>query len=126
MIDLSKNVVYLAAPKRLYQSHLFANAYAYLMPKTAALLDPRGMYKSNAEWLANYETRLSIADTMVIVSDDLMVGKGVYTEYNYFWRRNCKVYHLLQYTNVYQLVAVKRIKVIDDDDWSNYATIQYR
>lgn len=126
MIDLSKKVVYLAAPKRLYESHLFANAYAYLMPKTAALLDPRGMYKSNKEWLENYETRLAIADTMIIVSDDMFVGKGVYIEYNYFWRRNCKVYHILQYAKPYTLIPVKRIKIIDDDDWSNYAKIRYK
>ena len=126
MINLSKNVVYLAAPKRLYDSHLFAQAFGYLLPRCHSLLNPRGMYKSNQDWLDNYETRLSIADTMVIVSDDLMVGKGVYTEYNYFWRRNCKVYHLLQYAKPYDLIPVKRIKIIDDDDWSNYATIQYR
>lgn len=126
MIDLSKNVVYLAAPKRLYESHLFANAYAYLMPKCAALLDPRGMYKSNQDWLDNYETRLSICDTMIIVSDDMLVGKGVYTEYNYFWRRNCKVYHIFQPQSMFYLMEVKRIKIVDDDDWSNYATIQYR
>lgn len=126
MIDLSKNVVYLAAPKRLYQSHLFAQAYQYLLPKTAGLLDPRGMYKSNQDWLDNYETRLSICDTMIIVSDDMLVGKGVYTEYNYFWRRNCKVYHILQYAKPFDLILVKRIKIVDDDDWSNYATIQYR
>ena len=126
MIDLSKKVIYLAAPKRLYDSHLFASAYQYLLPKSAAILDPRGMYKSNQEWLENYETRLEIADTMIIVSDDMLVGKGVYTEYNYFWRRNCKVYHILQYTKLYDLIPVKRIKIIDDDDWLNYAMIQYR
>lgn len=126
MIDLSKNVVYLAAPKRLYQSHLFAQAYQYLLPKTAGLLDPRGMYKSNQDWLDNYETRLSVCDTMIIVSDDMLVGKGVYTEYNYFWRRNCKVYHIFQPQSMFYLMEVKRIKIVDDDDWSNYATIQYR
>lgn len=126
MIDLSKNVVYLAAPKRLYDSHLFANAYAYLMPKTAALLDPRGMYKSNAEWLANYETRLSICDTMVIVSEDFMVGKGVYTEFNYFRDRFCKTYHYFIAGSKPYLMEVKSIKITDDDDWVNYAVIQYR
>lgn len=126
MIDLSKNVVYLAAPKRLYQSHLFAQAYQYLLPKTAGLLDPRGMYKSNAEWLANYETRLSIADTMVIVSDDMLVGKGVYKEFSYFKDRFCKAYHIFQLQFMFYLIEVKRIKIVDDDDWSNYAKIQHR
>lgn len=129
MIDLSKNVVYLAAPKRLYESHLFANAYAYLMPKCAALVDPRGMYKTNQEWLENYETRLSICDTMIIVSDDNYVGKGVYTEFSYFRDRYCKVYHyftLDSYRSACQLIEIKTLKIVDNDDWRNYATIQYR
>lgn len=126
MIDLSKNVVYLAAPKRLYDSHLFANAYAYLMPKCAALLDPRGMYKSNQEWLANYETRLSIADTMVIVSDDMYVGKGVYIEFNYFRDRYCKAYHYFIAGKTPYLMEVKALKIVDNDDWRDYATILYR
>lgn len=126
MIDLSKNVVYLAAPKRLYESHLFANAYSYLMPKCAALLDPRGMYKSNQEWLENYETRLSIADTMIIVSDDMLVGKGVYLEFNYFRDRFCKSYHYFIAGKTPYLMEVKALKIVDNDDWRDYATIQYR
>lgn len=126
MIDLSKNVIYLAAPKRLYTSHLFASAYQYLLPKSAAILDPRGMYKSNAEWLENYETCLSIADTMIIVSDDMLVGKGVYTEYNYFRDRYCKVYHIFQPQSMFYLMEVKALKIVDNDEWKDYATIQYR
>lgn len=131
MIDLSKNVVYLAAPKRLYESHLFAQAYSYLITKTAAVLDPRGMYKSNQEWLDNYETRLSICDTMIIVSDDMLVGKGVYKEFNYFRDRYCKAYHywhphLFGNGNTPALMEIKLLKIIDNDDWRDYATIQYK
>jgi hypothetical protein len=125
MINLHQNVVYLAAPKRLYQSHLFQQAYEYLLPKCISVVDPRGMYKSNQDWLANYETRLEICDTMIIVSDDMLVGKGVYTEYNYFWRRNCKVYHIIEFGKSFHLIPVKRLKIVDDDDWTNYAKIQY-
>ena len=126
MIDLSKNVVYLAAPKRLFESHLFAQAYQYLLPKTAGLLDPRGMYKSNQDWLENHEASLSICDTMVIVSDDMLVGKGVYKEFNYFRDRFCKTYHYFIAGMTPYLVEVKSLKIVDDDDWRDYATIQYR
>lgn len=126
MIDLSKNVVYLAAPKRLYESHLFAQAYDFLISRTAGLLDPRGMYKSNQDWLANYETRLSICDTMVIVSDDNYVGKGVYKEFNYFRDRFCKAYHYFVAGKTVYLMPVTKLKIVDDDDWKDYATIQYR
>ena len=128
MIDLSKNVVYLAAPKRLYGSHLFAQAHQYLLPKTAGLLDPRGMYKTNQDWLENYETRLSICDTMIIVSDDMLVGKGVYKEFNYFRDRFCKTYHVFKshQSSQFYLMEVKSLKIVDDDDWRDYATIQYR
>lgn len=126
MINLHQNVVYLAAPKRLYDSHLFAQAYEFLLTRTAGLLDPRGMYKSNQDWLANYETRLSICDTMIIVSDDCLVGKGVYTEFNYFRDRFCKVYHLFRPQSLIYLMEVKTLKIVDDDDWRDYATICYR
>ena len=126
MIDLSKNVVYLAAPKRLYESHLFAQAYQYLLPKTAGLLDPRGMYKSNQDWLENFETRLSICDTMIIVSNDMLVGKGVYKEFGYFRDRFCKAYHYFIAGKTVYLMEVKSLKIVDDDDWRDYATIQYR
>lgn len=128
MIDLSKKVVYLAAPKRLYDSHLFAQAFGYLLPRCHSLLNPRGMYKSNQDWLDNYETRLSIADTMIIVSDDMLVGKGVYKEFNYFKDRFCKAYHIFKShsSSQFYLMEVKKLKIVDDDDWSNYATIQYR
>ena len=126
MIDLSKNVVYLAAPKRLYDSHLFAQSYQYLLTKTAGLLDPRGMYKSNQDWLENFETRLSICDTMIIVSDDMLVGKGVYKEFNYFRDRFCKTYHIFKPQTMFYLMEIKSLKIVDDDDWRDYATIQYR
>ena len=128
MIDLSKKVVYLAAPKRLFDSYLFAQAYQYLLLKTASLLDSRGMYTSNQDWLENFETRLSICDTMIIVSDDMLVGKGVYKEFNYFRNRFCKAYHIFpsQPTTNFYLMEIKSLKIVDDDDWRDYATIQYR
>jgi len=63
---------------------------------------------------------------MIIVSDDMLVGKGVYTEYNYFWYRSCKIYHIIEFGKSFHLIPVKRLRIVDDDDWTNYAKIQYR
>jgi hypothetical protein len=125
-IDLSKNVVYLAAPKRLFTSSMFDRAYRYLTKKAIGVLDPRGMYKSNDEWLRKYEQKLSICDVMVIVSDNEIVGKGVYLEYGYFVDRYCKVYHYLEAGGKILLMPIKRMLVIDNDDWRDYATFEYQ
>ncbi|HEY7161331.1 MAG TPA: hypothetical protein VH815_08725 [Acidobacteriota bacterium] len=125
-IDLSKNVVYLAAPKRLFYTPLFDRAYRYLTKKAIGVLDPRGMYKSNQEWLATFEQKLSICDVMVVVSDNEIVGKGVYLEYNYFDDRYCKVYHYVETGGSVYLIPIKRMMVIDNDDWRDYATFEYQ
>jgi hypothetical protein len=124
-IDLSEKVAYLAAPKRLFHTPLFDRAYSYLTKKAIGVLDPRGMYKSNAEWLRMYEQKLSICDVMVVVSDNQIVGKGVYLEYNYFVDRYCKVFHYVETGGSVYLIPIKRMMVIDNDDWRDYATFEY-
>src|SRR5215471_20300141 len=92
-MNLKNNIVYLAAPKRLFDSEIFDRAYRYAQSQCSAVLDPRGVFRSNDEWKDNFERVLEICDVMVIVSDDGMVGKGVYEEYRYFRRRFCKIFH---------------------------------
>ena len=126
MIDLREKVVYLAAPKRLFDSDLYQEAKRYLSQRCKSLYDPRGKYKSNQEWLENYETDLLECDVMVIVSDDDFIGKGVYSEYVFMLSRYCKCYY---YDDVgddtMRLVPIKRIEISDENDWRDYAFIVY-
>jgi hypothetical protein len=124
-IDLSKNVAYLAAPKRLFYTPLFQRAYSYASRKTIGVLDPRGMFKSNQEWLDTFEQKLSICDVMIVVTDNLIVGKGVYLEFQYFIDRYCKVYHYFESGGSVYLIPIKKMEVIDDDDWKDYAAVKY-
>jgi len=125
MIDLSKNIAYLAAPKRLFYTPLFERAYSFLTEEAIGVLDPRGMFKSNQDWLNNFEQKLSICDVMVVISDNEIVGKGVYLEYNYFVDRYCKVYRYVETGGCVYLIPIKRMMIIDNDDWRDYATIKY-
>lgn len=132
--NLKQKVVYLAAPKQLLSSDEYDRAFTFLLFQSKGVVNPRWMFSSNQDWLENYEERLKIADAMVIVSNRGMVGKGVYLEYNYFRDRFCKVYHYIErederYTEISlrydkSLEEIKRIEIVDDEDWVNYALIK--
>jgi hypothetical protein len=128
-INFSDKIVYLAAPKRLLSSDLYDRAFRFMLARSKGVMNPRWMFANNQDWLNNYEERLEPCNVMVIVSDDGNVGKGVYLEYNYFFSRHCKIYHYdeseFNFEVEQSLYEVKRLQIVDDEDWSDYAIIQY-
>ena len=138
MIDLSQKIVYLAAPKYLLSSDQYDRAFTYLLQRCKGVINPRWMFSSNQDWLENLSNRLleSKANAMVIVSDEGIVGKGVYTEHLIFFNSHCPILHYIEdeqfieeydtdvETKWYQdLIPVRRLRIIDEDDWVNYAKI---
>jgi len=138
MIDLSQKIVYLAAPKRLLISDSYDRAFTYLLQRCAGVINPLWMFSSNEDWKENFEARLveAKASAMVIVSDNGIVGKGVYTEHLFFFESHCPIFHYIENEefidenwdsivttfNQY-LEPVKRLQIIDPDDWKEYAKI---
>jgi hypothetical protein len=132
-INFSDKIVYLAAPKRLLSSNMYDRAFRFMLARSKGVMNPKWMFANNQDWLNNYEQRLEVCNVMVIVSDDKIVGKGVYLEYDYFFSRHCKVYHYVEdeesgddlFEVIQSLYEVKRLQIVDDEDWSDYAIIQY-
>lgn len=135
----NQNVVYLAAPKRLLSSDLYDRAFRYLLARSRGVMNPRWMFESNQDWIDNYQSRLMEANVMVIVTDDNLVGKGVYKEYMHFFERHCKIYLYDEEMDcdeefafedekcaiISSLIRVKSLKIVDENDWRDYATVKY-
>ena len=125
-IDFTGKTVYLAAPKRILRTDLYDKAFRYMLARAKGVMNPLWMFNSNADWQENYQEALKVCDIMVIVSDDDLVGKGVFLEYNEFFHRHCKIYFYLDEDGYEELCEVIRLKVIDDNDWKNYAYVEYK
>ncbi len=136
MIDLSKKIVYLAAPKQMLSSDKYDRAFTFLLSRCVGVINPRWMFSSNQDWLENFGKRMieAKASAMVIVSDDNdIVGKGVYTEHLMFFESHCPILHYVEdededYIEPHlryegRLEDVKRLQIINSDDWVNYAKI---
>jgi len=133
--ELSTKIVYLAAPKKLLSSDMYDRAFTYLLQRSAGVINPRWMFSSNEDWKENFAKRLIEAkcSAMVIVSDNGIVGKGVYTEHMHFFDSHCPIFHYVEDAHFYEgyerpiydqsLEPIKRLQIIDDDDWVNYAKI---
>jgi hypothetical protein len=136
MIDLSKKIVYLAAPKKLLSSDEYDRAFTYLLQRCAGVINPRWMFANNEDWKENLISRLiqSKASAMVIVSDNGIVGKGVYTEHLFFFESHCPIFHYVENPQIVEgyerpfynpeLEKVKSLQIIDPDNWKEYAKIK--
>ena len=135
-IDLSQKIVYLAAPKPQLSSDMYSRAFTFLLAQSKGVINPQWMFSDNQDWRNNYQTRLleAGANAMVIVSDNKIVGRGVYDEYSFFVYRFCSVYYYdetEEYFENYErpiysqmLLPVIRLEIIDEDDWKEYARIK--
>ncbi len=126
MIDIQNKSVYLAAPKRLLTSDMYSRASKFIMEmKPLGLLNARGLFESNQTWFDNFESVISSCNVMIVVSDNTIVGKGVYTEYQFFKDRRCPVYHYIETGGIKTLIEIKKLLVINENDWIDYAVIKY-
>lgn len=124
---LQNKIVYIGAPKRMFDNPLLDTAYDYLFSLTQDIVDPRNMFASNQEWMEAFPDYLATCDAMVIVTNDYMVGKGVYLESQHFKDTKRPVYLFASFgkPRKYQLRKVSSLSIINDNDWTNYAIVRY-
>lgn len=127
MNELTGKFVYIAAPLPLLKSDLYKRAVQFVLdcvPET--IIEARGKYKDNREWLANYERDLRYCNVMVIANNTDVVGMGVYREYSYIkMKPNNKVYLYFETGGIKKLLEVTSVSVINENDWREYAVLQY-
>lgn len=126
MNQIQNKSVYLAAPKRLLNSDLYTRASKFIMEQNpVGLLNARGLFESNDQWFNHYDEYLIACNVIVIVSDNAIVGKGCYTEFQHFKDRDCKAYHYIETGKTKTLIEIKKLQIINDDNWIDYAVIKY-
>jgi hypothetical protein len=126
MWELLDKSVYLAAPKRLLNSDLYSRAAKFIIEQNPiGLLNAHGLFESNGQWFKHYEDYLTACNVMVVVSDNAIVGKGVYTEYHFFKDRDDKIYHYIETGKTKTLIEIKKLHILDADNWIDYAVIKY-
>jgi hypothetical protein len=125
MIEISNKSVYLASPKRLYTRPIYDRAYWYLeRMKPIEILQARYAFKDNNDWLNN-KSMLDVFDIMVVVSDNALVGKGVWTEFKQFKDNKKTVYHYCESGGFKTLIEIQKLQIINSNDWIDYAVIKY-
>ena len=123
---LQNKIVYIGVPKRLFDSDLLDTAYQYIFTQTQDIVDPRGMFASNEQWLKAFPDYLMTCDAMVIVTDNGYVGRGVYLEWQHFKDTKRPIFLFNERaTKVYQLREVKSLTISDEGDWTYYAIVHY-
>lgn len=120
------NVVYLAIPKRLYDNDICTRAIKYIKTlRPLATIDPREVFESNEQWLRIYKRYLKPCDSVVVITDNGIVGKGVHTELQYFNERKLSCYAYHERGEFCALLTITGLHVIDWNNWIDYARIEY-
>lgn len=118
-------VVYVAIPKRLFDDAICERAFTYLRAlKPLALIDPREMFDSNEEWLAQFPKYLKPCEVCVVVTDNGFIGKGTYKEIGYFSKCNLPYYLYVEHNKCQGIFPVINIEVMNLNDWTDYAWIE--
>lgn len=122
---LTNKNVYISAPKRLFDSSLYERACEYVRKHNIhSYIDPKGMFESNHAWAQAFPDYLVYCDTMIVISDDYIVGKGVFDEYQYFHTCGLLPAYYYSESGAYRsLIEILGLQVINEDDWKNYAMI---
>lgn len=120
--------VYVAVPKRLYTDDILARALRYIHSLSPLSIDdPRGMFKNNTEWEANFPKYLQQYNAIVVVTDNGYVGRGVFVEERDFqWRHlPCYVYVELECEGIGSLLPIRSMRIMNPNNWTNYAKVYY-
>lgn len=120
--------VYVAVPKRLYESEILSRALRYIHSlKPLTIDDPRGMFKDNVEWEAAFPTYLRQYNAIVVVTDNALVGRGVYVEERDFQFRHLPrfAYVELECEGIPSLLPIRSMRIVNPNKWTNYAKVHY-
>jgi hypothetical protein len=121
---LRDKVVYLAIPKRLYNDAIVTRAHQYIKTlKPLAIIDPRGMFTDNAEWMENFPKYLKPVSAVVVITDNRFIGKGVYEEVWYCMRQNVPIYHYVEIIDQQSVRPVTAMNIVNWNNWIDYAQI---
>lgn len=125
---LYNQVVYVAMPKRLFDDDIAIRALRYIKTlKPLAMIDPRGMFKDNTEWARRFPGYLKPCQICVVVTDNNIIGKGVYEEVKHFDTngKQCYLYVERDNGNIQTLVTMTGLHVVDWNNWIDYARVEY-
>lgn len=119
------NIVYLAAPKRLFTNVLYNKAEKYICSlKPFAVMRASKLFTSNEQWLKTYKNHIANCEVMVIVTDNGIVGKGVYLEYSEFRKHHKLILWYVERGKTKSLLVVRMLEVLNEDNWIDYAKIR--
>jgi hypothetical protein len=123
--SIENKTVYVAAPKRLFKSSFYFNAIKYLeLHHPKELLLSHRLYTSNRDWLKMYVHTVAICDAMVIVTNDFLVGRGVYLEWEVMKKKKGEIF-LVNHRGGYSLTPVVDLMVVDAQNYFDYAEVIY-
>jgi len=119
---------YVIAPKRTYKDESLAFLIKMLQDKfDVKLSHPKNLFRSNAEWLRKWSRPGFVSRFkwgLLFIGIYSTIGKGSYTELRYFLDNEIPVWKVY-YTGLYRVVRVVDVRIIDEDDWINYAVVIY-
>jgi len=118
--------IYIALPKRLYDDEILSRAISFLHSlKPFSIDDPRDMFASNIDWEKAFPNYLKIYDTVVIVTDNGFVGRGVHKEIEYFDRKKKPCYQYVERGKHQNILPVKALRIVNWNNWIDYAMVEY-
>ena len=83
--SLRGKIAYFASPMFLYNDPRYEETWIQLVRHGCTVMVPKALYRDNKEWLRTYKDQLDRCDILLVfaVARDFIVGKGVYTEWEY-------------------------------------------
>lgn len=123
---LYHKTVYIAIPKRLFDDAICNRARDYVRSlHPFAVIDPRGMFKSNAEWLDAFPRYLKPCEAVIAVTENGFIGKGTYDEIKYFSDKNLPCYQYVERGKFQNILSISGLHIVDWNNWIDYARIEY-
>lgn len=122
---LYNKVVYIAIPKRLYVDAIVKRALAHIKThKPLAVIDPRDVFSSNEEWEKAFPRYLKPCEVCIVVTDNGIVGRGVYREVEYFQGKRLSCFQYVENDGVTSLAEIAGLHIINWNNWIDYAEVQ--